>query len=59
MGRSGKSSLRNKSKRTIKRLSSMDILNETGFALGANINMVEVEEEGSVELDESEVLFLD
>ena len=37
----------------------MDILNETGFALGANINMVEVEEEGSVELDESEVLFLD
>ena len=43
----------------MKKLSSLDILNDTAFAMGANINMIEVEEEGSVELDESEELFLD
>ena len=43
-------------KKTKKKLSQIDILNETGFALGADIDMVE--EEGSVDLDESE-LFLD
>ena len=44
------------SKKKHTKLSQVDILNDTGFALGMNIDMVE--EEGSVDLDESE-LFLD
>ena len=44
------------SKKKLTKLSQVDILNDTGFALGMNIDMVE--EEGSVDLDESE-LFLD
>ena len=44
------------SKKKHTKLSQVDILNDTGFALGTNIDMVE--EEGSVDLDESE-LFLD
>ena len=47
---------RSMSKKKHTKLSQVDILNDTGFALGMNIDMVE--EEGSVDLDESE-LFLD
>ena len=44
---------RSMSKKKHTKLSQLDILNDTGFALGANIDMVE--EEGSVDLDESEL----
>ena len=44
------------SKKKHTKLSQVDILNDTGFAMGIYIDMVE--EEGSADLDESE-LFLD
>ena len=52
-----KSTVRSKSKhRKATPLQNLDFLNDTGFAMGLQIGMVE--EEGSVELDQSE-LFLD
>ena len=40
-------------KKKVTRIDKMDFLNETGFAYGIGVGMID--EEGSVELDESEV----